>query len=383
MHKDILDVFYNCLIKEASVGSVDCYFTYNMRFDTVIREDDVSLIKEEDQDNLLVPTLMIKDKKEFNSLLNEYVELALKFYDDYCFPEEVRYCNYMENELGISKEKMIMTLLWSNAVSEDFNDPCNFLRKRIAFFDLGVMEKYLNESVISYSEVLNADISVRVLKNGLESETPYSLRVRLLDPVNEVDIYEFPRVYFGIYDNSGYVYAIQNSKDRLIREAYVKKFDRLMYKVNDGLDVKVDNNINYGSGNLKDITPNAVVSANVLMGLFNLNNINKIIIPSILISRWNAKMLVLDKLKKRGKKTSEEIKDAYDKYLYLQTNLTEKFLRTFRRIAYHHSSVMVRSYPYDFNSSLELGIIDEVDVCNNKLLEETYNFETNDLKRAR
>ena len=130
MHKDILDVFYNCLIKEASVGSVDCYFTYNMRFDTVIREDDVSLIKEEDQDNLLVPTLMIKDKKEFNSLLKEYVELALKFYDDYCFPEEVRYCNYMENELGISKEKMIMTLLWSNAVSEDFNDPCNFLRKR-------------------------------------------------------------------------------------------------------------------------------------------------------------------------------------------------------------------------------------------------------------
>ena len=39
MYKDILDVFYNCLIKEACLGSVDCYFTYNMRFDTIIREE--------------------------------------------------------------------------------------------------------------------------------------------------------------------------------------------------------------------------------------------------------------------------------------------------------------------------------------------------------
>jgi len=383
VYKDILDVFYNCLIKEACLGSVDCYFTYNMRFDTVIREDDVSLIGEEEEDNLLVPTLMIKDKENFNCLLKEYVELALKFYDDYCFPEEVRDCNYSDNELGVSKEKMIMTLLWSNATSEDFNDPCIFLRKRIAFFDLVGMEKYLEESVVSYSEVLDSYLSIKVLKNGLESETPYSLRVRLLNQTSEVEIYEFPRAYFGIYDNSGYVYAIQNSKDRLIRENFTKKFDRLMYKVNDGLDVKVDNDINYGIGNLKDITPNAVVSANILMGLFKLNNINRVIIPSILISRWNAKMLVLDKWKKKGKKTLEEINDVYDKYLYLQSNLTEKFLRTFRRIAYHHSSVMVRSYPYDFNSSLELGIIDTIDVCNNKLLEETYNFESQDLKKTR
>ena len=383
MYKDILDVFYNCLIKEACLGSVDCYFTYNMRFDTIIREDDIILIGEEDKDNLLVPTLMIKDKEKFNCLLKKYVELALKFYDDYCFPEEVRDCNYMGNELGISREKMIMILLWSNATSEDFNDPCNFLRKRIAFFDLDEMNKYLEESIVSYSEVLDSDISIKVLKNGLESETPYSLRARLLNPTSGVEIYEFPRVYFGIYDNSGYVYAIQNSKERLIRDSYVKKMDRLMYKVNDGLDVKTDNDINYGIGNLKDITPNAVVSANIMMGLFRINNINKVSIPSILISRWNAKMLVLDKLKKRGKKTSEEIKDAYDKYLYLQSNLTEKFLRVFRRIGYHHSSIMVDSYPYEFGSNLELKILEVDDICNNKLLDETYKFESQDLKKTR
>ena len=94
-------------------------------------------------------------------------------------------------------------------------------------------------------------------------------------------------------------------------------------------------------------------------------------------------MLVLDKLKKRGKKTSEEIKDAYDKYLYLQSNLTEKFLRVFRRIGYHHSSIMVDSYPYEFGSNLELKILEVDDICNNKLLDETYNFESQDLKKTR
>ena len=374
MNNSILDVFYNCLIKEAAVGSVDCYFKYNIRFDTEIREDNVRVNGEISNDDLLIPTLIIKNKDEFNYLLEKYVELALYFYDIDCFPEEVCDSRYFDNELGVSKEKMIMTLLWSNASYEDFTDPCNFLRKRIAFFELDNLEKYLNKQVVGYSKVLDSDIEVVILKNGLASETPYSLKICLLDVVSSERIYEFPKVYFGINNDKVYVYAIQNDRNRLSNFGAMKKIDRIMYKVNDGLDVKEDNYVNYGVGNLKDITPNALVSANILMGLLRANGISKVIVPSILISRWNAKMLVLEKQQKSGKKNLQAIQDDYDKYLYLQSNLTEKFLRVFRRIGYHHSSVMISSYPYELGSNLELSVLDFDDVCNNKLLDETYNL---------
>lgn len=375
MYNNYLDVFYNCLIKEASRGSVDCFFKYNMMFNTRIIEDNIEVFGEVTNSELLVPTLVIKNKEYFNYLLKRYVDVSLNFYDDSVFPEEIRDSKYFDNELGVSKEKMIMTLLWSNATIEDFNDPCAFLMKRIAFFELGEFDEYLEESIISYSSILDANIGIVVLKNGLESETPYSLKISLFDTITDRRIYEFPRVYFGVFENAGYVYAIQNSKKRFVDETLVKKIDRILYKVNEGIDVGGDNYDNYGVGNLKDITPNSLVSANILMGLFRKNGISKICIPSILVSRWNAKMIVLDNLVKRKKKSVQEVLDDYDNYVYLQSNLTEKFLRVFRRIGYHHSSVMVSSYPYVLSSGLELEILDGVDVCNNKLLDETMNFD--------
>lgn len=157
----------------------------------------------------------------------------------------------------------------------------------------------------------------------------------------------------------------------------MKKIDRVMYKVNDGLDVENDTYFNYGVGNLKDVTPNAIVAANILVALFKDNGIFKVIIPSILISRWNAKMILLEKQRNIGKRKNDDIESDYNKYLYLQSNLTEKFLRVFRRIGYHHSSIMVSSYPTDFGSNLELSIFDTNDICNNKLLSETYFLEEN------
>lgn len=381
MNKSLLDVFYNMLIEEAKVGRVDCYFKYNMRFNTRILEDGID-IKGEEDNNLLIPTLIIKNKKEFDSLLIEYVNLALSFYDEDCYEDEVRESKYYDNELGISKEKLIMTLLWSNATMEDFNNPCEFLKKRIAFFELGPLKKYRNKQVIGYSDVLGGNIEVKIVKSGLENETPYTLKTYLIDVETGRRLYEFPNIYFGIYNNDGYVYAIQMDKYRFILADITKRIDRLMYKVNEGLDVKEDTYENYGMGNLKDITPNFLVVSNILMGLFRNNEIYLVKVPSILVSRWNAKVMAVFYRKKflSSKKIPKEeinkmIGDLEEKSLYIQSNLTEKFLRVFRRLGYHHSTIMINSYPYEFNSNLELSILDMEDVCNNKLLDETYNLE--------
>jgi len=87
-------------------------------------------------------------------------------------------------------------------------------------------------------------------------------------------------------------------------------------------------------------------------------------------------MIMLERQRKLGKKDKEVLSSEYDKFCYLQANLTEKFLRVFRRIGYHHSSVMISSYPYEFSSNLELKLLDMDDLCNNKLLEETFNLDS-------
>lgn len=381
MKSNLLDLFYNFVIKEAAYGKIDCFFKYNMIFNTKILEDNIEFVSERENSDLFIPTLMIKNKKEFEVLLLEYVQKALEFYDDEYFYEEIRNSDFMNNEKGISKEKLIMTLLWSNATVEDFNDPCSYLRKRIDFFDLDLLEEYVESKEICYSEILDANVEVSILKNHLENETPYSFQIFLKSPDNGERIYEFPRIYMGISNQIGYVYAVQNNKHALINEFYLKKLNRKMYKINEGIDVHSDTFRNFDFGNLVDITPSFLVAINIVMGIFKKIGIYQVFVPSILTTRWNAKMLLLDNKKEFFHKSGKDIKEIddlekefNDNVLMIQSNLTEKFLRYFRRLGYHHSSIGITSLPSEVGSDLVLRIYEGEDICNNSLLDETYSF---------
>ena len=82
----------------------------------------------------------------------------------------------------------------------------------------------------------------------------------------------------------------------------------------------------------------------------------------------------------RKRKTLEDIENDYNDILRIQSNLSEKFLRVFRRIGYHHSSVMISSYPFEEGNNLEIKLLDYVDICNNKLLDETFNMDISKVK---
>ena len=373
-HSEWLSIFYDNLIQEAATGKVDCYMKYNLIFNTKIPEKDIEILSNCDNEDLLVPTLFIKNQNEFDSLLVTYIKKALEFYDDSNFVEEILSGEAQKEGKGISKEKVIMTLLWSNATIEDFNEPCSYLRKRIAFFELGDLETYKKIQLIGYSDILESEIGCYICKNKIGCETPYSLQIFLKD--QEAVVYEFPRIYFGIADEVAYFYAIQNYKQRFIEENKGKKIERKMYKVNEGLD----------DDDLKDITTNFLVAANIMMGLLKHHNINEFNIASILVSRWNAKIMILDYKRKRLEMTrdynEEKIQEIYDSDIKIQKNLTDKFLRTFRRLGYHHSSVEVKSYPMEIDSNLHMMIYNQEDICNNPLLEETFQVcKSNSLKK--
>lgn len=348
---DILDIFYNQVLKEASKGRIDCYFMFNVLFECSIPEYNFNTLSECNNNDVLIPTLIINEKEKFDKLLIEYVNYAREFYSSSLadIPNE-------ENKI-----KAVLSLIWSNATVEDFLNPEEFLQRRIEFFN----RERINDEYSFYSESLDSDVLIELKRGVIENETPYYLSIKLKSGEEE---FYLPNVYFGMVDNKVYVYALQNDRKMVNQGSYSKKMNRLLYKVNDGLDVLTDTFENYDIGNLKDVSSSFVLASNIALGIFRNLGIEDVIIPSVLITRWNAKEIGNDVKRSLGYENLVISEEEHEK---LQSNLSEKLLRTFRRLDYHHSGINITSYPFELDSSLHMNICDE-NICNNKILEDTY-----------
>lgn len=202
---NILDIFYENIIPEASMGRINSYFYYNIMFSTYFTEENKFIECKEKNKDLLIPTLVINNKKLFDSLLLEYVDKALQFYDNEYFCEEILDYKLYDNKDRICKEKTILATLFSNANESDFKDPISFLNKRIDFFN----NKLLNNYDLGYCDVLKSNIEIKIEKDKIENETPFKFTVIARDHNNN---YLFPSIKFGISDNKLYIYAIQSNK---------------------------------------------------------------------------------------------------------------------------------------------------------------------------
>lgn len=354
---DILDIFYNQIIPEAASGRVNCYLYCNTYFNTYIMEENKLYETKENYNNVIIPTLIIKDKKFFDSLLIRYVELAKEFYKD------DQYIKIVSEAGSLYIDKIIMTLLWSNATIDDFTDPIKFLQKRISFFENTLSE---SKECYGYSEILDSNVELMIKKDILANETPYRMVFSLLHKEN--NNYYFPEVKFGICDGVVYIYAIQNRPQ--ILNDYTKKVNRSLYKIGEGFDASTDNFEIFEEGNLKDVSASFLVVLNMAVAYFKNNGYSKFVIPSILPIRWNAKSIAIDR---STKNTEKSISDQQR----IQQNLTDKFIRTFLRLKKHYSGIDVLSYPYELDSNLTIVLQDEL-ICNNSLLRETFEMiETN------
>lgn len=362
---DILDIFYNSIIKEATTGRINCFIYYNIAFSTKIyngKEYECKIIN----DDILIPTLMINDKRKFDSLLIEYVNTALEFYDDKNFPSEILEYKCYDNDNKICKEKVILAMLFANATIEDFNNPCEFLRKRINFMknDISCKEEF------GYSDILKGDVSLEIKKDVINNETPYQMIFKVIS--ENGDEYVFPRIKLGISDDVVYIYAIQNhnSDNKNQDNTFYKKINRILYKVGEGFNFAEEDS----NEKLKDITSSFLVSLNICVAYLYNSSYSKIIIPSFLIERWNSK-IIANLLKANYKKlSSAEVNNLKNEQEYIQNNLTNKLIRTFLRLSCHYNNIDVISLPYELDSSLHLDINDNEVKCNNLLLYETYNL---------
>jgi len=351
----ILDIFYKNIIPEAQVGRINCLTYYNIIFGTRLINEDKYFECLVDEEGLLVPVLMIKNKPLFDELLVKYVNKAMIFYDRNNFDEDTLDDKSYDDKERICQEKVIMALLFANAGSDDFENPINFLRKRIDFLE----NEIKCNSEIGYSEILKSNLFITVDKDIINNETPYQFILKCIS--SDGDEFIFPKVKFGISSDKVYIYAIQN--DSVNEGVFGKKINRLLYKVGEGYD--------FGDDDLKDITHSFLVSLNVALSYFNEIGYDKIVVSPLLIERWNAKMLANFLKVKRKNLNDEDAKDLMDKQIMIQYNLTNKLVRTFLRLKYHYNNIDIVDFPYNLGSNLIMSFNDKTLECNNKLLFET------------
>lgn len=367
--EDIIRLFYNCIIKEATTGRIDSFQYFNLPFQTIIRENDSQLVfrivdySPYFDKNFVIPTLFINSIPLFNQLLLEYVHKALEFYDDSNYYEEILNGTYYDEEKMISKEKCIICSLFANMSMEDFSNPYRFLERRIQMFDHPIIGDSL-EIDLGYVDVLKGRLIVQEIKEKMCNETPYSLRLRIHSDEYDEDFY-FPDIRIGICDDVSVFYAIQNEVKNDNSSPYVKYVNRHVRKVDQGINLK-----EVEEYDMKDITSSFLVSA-LVGSLFSQNE--RIEIVPLLIERWNAKKIANRVRVSRVEKKENFIMERDQEQLLIQPNITDKFMRLFERLEYQIDGFscyfhdMTQSCKLDDSLQSENELLQEIIRCINEV----------------
>ena len=211
-------------------------------------------------------------------------------------------------------------------------------------------------------------------------ETPYRLEISLKNKENE---FKLPSISYGIYNNNGklecYIYSILNKKNIAKTEEenkYIKKISRLLYKLNNGVmdseneEYKAYKELrdNYYPENISDVSVSSVLSLSIFINILKNKKINKIYGITYLPVRYLGRKITSDKIENKNRK--EELEQRNNS---IQKNLTDKFIRTFRRISYHMEGVDIINIDNLDNGILEININTIKNKINNELLEDINN----------
>ncbi len=314
-------------------------------------------------------SLIVKEKDEFISLLEEYVSLELSKKRKNLFQE---------------KEKAILVNLFVNATTEDFLNPEEFMKRRISFLKDNTLSNLDNRLSISLGKVFqDSNLEIQRKENSIMMETPYKMMFTLEKDGRR---FSLPSIYYGINQGTCYIYSMLKEKEKSSSEEemkYQKQMNRLLYKLNEGVEeskeyeeYKRGESDYYPEGNISDITHSFLLSLNVFLSLLNNEDIKDIKVVSYLPVRYASRFLTAI--------TSEKEEELLERNDRIQENATNKLIRVFRRLAHQNPNIEITSYPYENDEYLTLRLYPKERELENMLLEETSKIETgneNDINR--
>lgn len=341
------------ILKELESGIVQAEMKYRMRIHTLVSTDFE-----------LTPTFSINNKEKFYNKIKEYVEIYRS-----------TDCYFEENEEYI---KGIIACLFANMSISDFHDPEKYVKRMIDFRK----NRFLENKSTSYIESLEGFIEIKI--QNAANETPFCFQAKIVDEENQ---YLLPTINYGIAEDTCYIYAIQDY-NKHEKHPYHNKITRKLYKLNKNVfETETKEYKDYKEGkkeyypeNISDVSPGALLVLTVFLNEIEKGGINKVQIVPYLPVRYENKMQVLAfKTLKKAKEENFKEEETRKYYLELvnnqrkiQSNITEKFIRTVRRVAYHFDNVHIVSYPMELDDRMHITL-STFEYSNNDLLNELIN----------
>lgn len=359
------ELFYE-LIQEAKDGKISLEDEqFPIAFNTIIYEN--QQVKEQLFSDNNLATVVIKNENEFFKYLEDYIQLELK--------ENRKAISFYRNEEYYHK-KLLMSYLFVNATTEDFLNPISLIKDET--FD------YLKNGLqIDVAKTFsNSQLEIKKTSQSVLMETPNKLEFSLTKEENGKQLrYPLPEVSYGITTNDTgekecYIYSILNPKSKETSEEekrYQKKIARKLYQLNQGiieqeskeyLDFK-NNESTYYPENISDVSPSAVMSLVFMISLLQRENIHIVKGIPYLPIRYHSRELAATRCE-----DIERQEMLMQRNQAIQTSITNKFIRTFRRAAYHMKETTIQSYPYDVDEFLHLKINEKKEPVESIILQE-------------
>lgn len=357
------------LIKEASNGKVIIEDeTWPIAFNTEILEEN----KVYENDNNF-STLIIKNKNEFFKLLRKYLKLELK---------KNRKIPKFYKDTNRNKIKWLMSYLFVNASSSDFLNPEDYLRREISFLEDNTFN-FLDKGIeLDMDKLLNSKLRIKREVSPTTMETPNKITLSLVKKINDEEVeYRLPSIYYGIDNDTCYIYSILSPKPKKniseLETKYDKKINRILYKLNSGIketkeyfDYKEGISTYYPEGNITDVTHSFVISLSIFLGLLKSRNITKVKAVPYLPVRYASRYITA-----KEKEDKEKQLELLERNNEIQTNITNKFIRTFLRLSSQDDSIHIESYPYEIDDYLTIRINKQNNISNELLNDVKINLK--------
>lgn len=354
------------IIKEAeqakvTLGSDEFYIGFN----TIINDKQITFNK---NNNI---TLRINDIEATLLKLNEYINEEIKE-----SRKSLKYLNSKKDYI-----KFLIMYLFVNATTEDFINFEEYIDKYINYLKDKTLEN-LNKNIAFPSESIfkNDILNIKNTKQSIMMETPNKIEFSFTNKLDDTLKFLLPEISYGINIENGkkvcYIYSILN-KENVNNEAtieslkYKKSISRKLYKLNKGIsdyesqEFKdyLNEETAYYPENITDVSVSSVLSLYLFLNLIKdkVDIIKGIpYLPIRYISREYASMTISDTFKKKELEKRNEI---------IQKNLTEKFIRTFRRVEKYIPNFFIDSYPYEYDEYINCSFSkDKKEIIENEII---------------
>ncbi len=263
--------------------------------------------------NSTYPVLKIANMENFCKAVDEYFEVALKFYD---FEKTYFDVNPTQHK------QLLFHSLFVNATPYDFENPMQYIQTKTA-----QLQTPLKEGMFEIGTFGEYKIKTKIEKLKSNFEAPYR-QTFVFETLDGADSFQLPFVNWALVGNTAYVYSVQNTNKKQ-ETVLAKKLDRFFRKLNKDVDPEDE---------MAQVSPNAVATSALFFSFLKQNGITNIVAPSFSPVRYNGTKIAAYAKLNQGKTPNPTItshKKALEWENRNQYSMTNKFMYLFLRYAHH------------------------------------------------